>query len=133
MTEYGYVRVSTAEQHEDRQLAAMHGLNIPADRIFTDKLSGGDFNRPQYVALAKKLRPGDLLYIKSIDRLGRDYAEIQNQWRILTKERSVDIAVIDMPLLDTRIGRDLVGTFIADAVLQLLAFVAQSERETTSR
>jgi len=127
---YGYIRVSSADQNEDRQLDAMAALNIPPLHIFTDKQSGKDFERPAYKSLAKKLRPGDLLYIKSIDRLGRNYEEIQNQWRILTKERGVDIAVIDMPLLDTRNGRDLMGTFLADVVLQLLAFVAQNERET---
>jgi len=130
MDVYGYIRVSTAEQNEDRQAIAMAGLKIPAERIYTDKLSGRDFERPAYKALAEKLAAGDLLYIKSIDRLGRDYEEIQNQWRILTKGRGVDIAVIDMPLLDTRNGRDLMGTFIADLVLQILSFVAQNERET---
>jgi len=127
---YAYIRVSTADQNEDRQLDAMVALDIPQSRIFIDKQSGKDFNRPLYKALVKKLRQGDLLYIKSIDRLGRNYDEIQNQWRILTKERGVDIAVIDMPLLDTRNGKDLMGTFIADIVLQILSFVAQTERET---
>jgi DNA invertase Pin-like site-specific DNA recombinase len=107
----------------------MNMLNIPLERIFTDKQSGKDFNRPAYKSLMDELQSGDLLYIKSIDRLGRNYEEIQNQWRILTKERRVDIAVIDMPLLDTRNGRDLVGTFLADIVLQILSFVAQNERE----
>jgi DNA invertase Pin-like site-specific DNA recombinase len=107
----------------------MNKLNIPLERIFTDKQSGKDFNRPAYKSLMDELRSGDLLYIKSIDRLGRNYEEIQSQWRILTKERRVDIAVIDMPLLDTRNGRDLVGTFLADIVLQILSFVAQNERE----
>ena len=130
MAVYGYVRVSGADQNEDRQMLAMRELNIPASRIFTEKLSGKDFNRPAYKTLVEKLRPGDLLCVKSIDRLGRNYEDIQNQWRILTKERGADIAVIDMPLLDTRNGRDLMGTFIADVVLQLLAFVAQNERET---
>ncbi|MCE5235798.1 MAG: recombinase family protein [Clostridiaceae bacterium] len=129
MTVYGYVRVSSADQNEDRQILAMSALNIPQTRIFTDKQSGKDFERPQYKALMKKLRPGDLLYIKSIDRLGRNYEEIQNQWRILTKEKGVDVAVIDMPLLDTRNGKDLMGTFLADIVLQILSFVAQNERE----
>ena len=133
MTTYGYVRVSTAEQNEDRQTFAMSEQKIPAERIYTDKLSGKDFERPAFKALSKKLTSGDLLYIKSIDRLGRNYDEIQNQWRILTKERGVDIAVIDMPLLDTRNGKDLMGTFIADIVLQILSFVAQSERETTRK
>jgi len=130
---YGYVRVSTAEQNEDRQMIAMSELNIPAEQIYIDKLSGKDFNRPAYQSLVKKLRSGDLLYIKSIDRLGRNYDEIQNQWRILTKERGVDIAVLDMSLLDTRNGRDLMGTFLADVVLQLLAFVAQNERENIKK
>ena len=128
MAVYGYVRVSAADQNEDRQTQAME--EIPVERIFTDKQSGKDFRRPAYQILSKRLRPGDLLYIKSIDRLGRNYEEIQNQWRVLTKERGVDIAVIDMPLLDTRRGKDLMGTFLADIVLQLLAFVAQNERET---
>jgi len=126
---YGYVRVSSADQNEDRQTAAMYELKIPENQIFTDKISGKDFKRPAYQSLVKKLKQGDLLYIKSIDRLGRNYGEIQNQWRILTKERGIDIAVIDMPLLDTRNGKDLMGTFIADIVLQILSFVAQNERE----
>jgi DNA invertase Pin-like site-specific DNA recombinase len=126
---YGYVRVSSADQNEDRQLVAMGGLNIPAERIFTDKQSGKDFDRPAYQKLIKRLNPGDLLYIMSIDRLGRNYDEIQNQWRFLTKERGVDIAVIDMPLLDTRLNKDLMGTFIADLVLQILSFVAHTERD----
>jgi len=126
---YGYVRVSTLEQNEDRQLQAMSNLRIPKKQIFMDKQSGKDFERPLYKKLLKKLNRGDLLYIQSIDRLGRNYEEIQNQWRILTKERGVDISVIDMPLLDTRNGNDLMGTFIADLVLQILSFVAQNERE----
>jgi DNA invertase Pin-like site-specific DNA recombinase len=125
---YGYVRVSSADQCEHRQTIAMNEKNIPPARIYTDKLSGKSFDRPAYKALIKVLAPGDLIYIKSIDRLGRDYDEIQNQWRLLTKELGVDIAVIDMPLLDTRNGKDLVGTFLADVVLQLLAFVAENER-----
>jgi DNA invertase Pin-like site-specific DNA recombinase len=129
MAEYGYIRVSSHNQNEERQLVAMHGLKIPPDKIFIDKQSGKDFNRPKYRALLKKLRAGDLLYIVSIDRLGRNYAEIQNQWRILTKEKGVDVAVIDMPLLDTRLNKDLMGTFIADLVLQILSFVAQNTRE----
>lgn len=127
---YGYIRVSSIDQHEDRQLLAMNELKIPLAQIFTDKQSGKDFNRPSYKALVKKLKSGDLLYIKSIDRLGRNYEEIQNQWRVLTKEKGIDIAVIDMPLLDTRNGKDLMGTFIADLVLQILSFVAQNERES---
>jgi DNA invertase Pin-like site-specific DNA recombinase len=130
MTEYGYVRVSSTDQNEDRQMLAMSALNISPANIFMDKLSGKDFERPAYQALVKKVCPGDLIHIKSIDRLGRNYDEIQNQWRILTKERGADIAVIDMPLLDTRNGRDLMGTFIADLVLQILSFVAHSERDS---
>ena len=133
MAVYGYVRVSTTEQNEDRQIIAMNELQIPKENIYIDKVSGKDFERPSYKALTVKLIPGDLIYIKSIDRLGRNYDEIQNQWRILTKERGVDISVIDMPLLDTRNGKDLVGTFLADIVLQILSFVAQNERETTRK
>lgn len=129
MTEYGYVRVSSTDQNEDRQLLAMKTLNISKSYIYTDKQSGKDFNRPAYSELVKKLCPGDLLYILSIDRLGRNYDEIQEQWRILTKEYGIDIVVLDMPLLDTRNGKDLMGTFIADLVLQILSFVAHSERE----
>jgi DNA invertase Pin-like site-specific DNA recombinase len=129
MAIYGYARVSSAEQNEDRQLLAMQNLDIPLTRIFTDKQSGKDFNRPAYIDLLNTLHAGDLGYIHSIDRLGRNYDEIREQWRILTKERGIDIAVIDMPLLDTRRGKDLMGTFIADLVLQILSFVAQNERE----
>ncbi len=130
---YGYARVSTREQHEDRQLVALRGVSVPERNIFTDKQSGGDFDRPQYNRLVKKLKPGDLLYIKSIDRLGRNYEEIQNQWRRLTREKGVDIAVIDMPLLDTRRGKDLMGTFLSDIVLQVLSFVAENERADIRR
>jgi len=130
VAEYGYIRVSSADQNEDRQLISMQELNIPSERIFMDKQSGKDFDRPNYQELMKILVAGDLLYIKSIDRLGRNYEEIQNQWRLLTKEKGVDVVVIDMPLLDTRLNKDLMGTFIADLVLQILSFVAQSERET---
>lgn len=127
---YGYVRVSTKEQCEDRQLIALKEFSVEKDNIFMDKLSGKDFNRPQYRKLLRKLKAGDLLIIKSIDRLGRDYDEIQNQWRIITKEIMADIVVIDMPLLDTRkSGKDLTGTFVADLVLQILSYVAQTERE----
>ena len=133
MTTYGYVRVSSTDQNEGRQTLAMSELKIPPSQVFTDKISGKDFERPAYKALTDKLIPGDLIYIKSIDRLGRNYDEIQNQWRILTKERGVDIAVIDMPLLDTRNGKDLMGTFLADIVLQILSFVAQNERETIKK
>lgn len=126
---YGYIRVSSIDQNEDRQFVALHEAGVNDKHIYTDKQSGKDFDRPQYKKLVKKLKPGDLLYILSIDRLGRNYVEVQNQWRILTKEKGVDICVLDMPLLDTRQGKDLMGTFIADLVLQILSFVAQSERE----
>lgn len=126
---YGYVRVSSRDQNEERQLLAMKEREVPSENIFLDKQSGKNFVRPQYKVMMKKLKPGDLLYILSIDRLGRNYEEIQVQWRIITKDKGVDICVIDMPLLDTRTGKDLIGTFIADLVLQILSFVAQSERE----
>ena len=126
---YGYVRVSSTDQHEDRQLIAMAERGIPQSRLYMDKQSGKDFARPRNRALMKKLRPGDQLCITSIDRLGRNYEEIQEQWRILTREKKVDILVFDMPLLDTRRDKDLVGTLIADLVLQVLSFVAQNERE----
>lgn len=129
MKKYAYIRVSSKEQNEDRQLLAMQELNISEDCIFTDKQSGKDFNRQQYIELTEKLQEGDLLYVKSIDRLGRNYDEILEQWRTLTKEKNIDVVIIDMPLLDTRINKDLMGTFIADLVLQILSFVAQSERE----
>ena len=128
MQTYGYARVSSTDQNELRQLLALRARNIPEENIFIDKQSGRDFIRPQYVELVLCLREGDLLYIMSIDRLGRNYEEIQEQWRFLTKEIGIDIVVIDMPLLDTRRGKDLMGTFIADLVLQILSFVAQSER-----
>lgn len=127
--QYGYVRVSSADQNEDRQMIEMQRVGVPEANIFMDKQSGKNFDRPNYKRLVRRLKEGDLLYILSIDRLGRNYEEIQNQWRILTKEKGVDIVVIDMPLLDTRQGKDLMGTFIADLVLQILSFVAQSERE----
>ena len=126
---YGYIRVSSAEQSDDRQKRTMSELCIPASNVYTDKHSGKDFDRPQYRMLLEKIKPGDLLYITSIDRLGRNYEEIQNQWRILTKEQCIDIAVLSMPLLDTRLNKDLTGTFIADLVLQILSFVAHSERD----
>lgn len=126
---YGYVRVSSTDQNEDRQLIALREQNVDEKNIFLDKQSGKDFERPNYKKLVNKLKAGDLLYILSIDRLGRNYEEIQKQWRVLTKNIGVDICVLDMPLLDTRNGKDLVGTFIADLVLQILSFVAQSERE----
>ena len=127
--DYGYIRVSSTDQNEDRQLIALRGKGVPDSRIYIDKQSGKDFNRPKYRQLLKKIKPGELLYVLSIDRLGRNYKEIQDQWRILTKEKGVDICVLDMPLLDTRQGKDLMGTFIADLVLQILSFVAQNERE----
>lgn len=127
---YGYIRVSSTDQNEDRQRAAMAEHSVPKSRIYLDKLSGKDFNRPQYQKMVRQMHPGDLLYILSIDRLGRNYEEIQQQWRLLTKDIGIDICVLDMPLLDTRSGKDLMGTFIADLVLQILSFVAQSERES---
>lgn len=128
-TIYGYIRVSSVDQNEDRQRIALRGRGIPERNIFMDKQSGKDFDRPQYKRMVKKLKPGDLLCVLSIDRLGRNYEEIQDQWRRLTKEIGADVSVIDMPLLDTRNGKDLMGTFIADLVLQILSFVAQNERE----
>ncbi len=130
---YGYVRVSARDQNEDRQLLEMRRLKIEEKNIYIDKQSGKDFNRPKYKKLLKKLKTDDLLYILSIDRLGRNYEEIQQQWRVLTKDIGIDICVIDMPLLDTRGGKDLMGTFIADLVLQILSFVAQSERENIKK
>ena len=127
--QYGYVRVSTREQNEDRQMIALNSAEVPKQNIFVDKQSGKDFNRPMYRKLLRRLRQDDLLYIKSIDRLGRNYGEVLEQWRILTKEKKVDIVVLDMPLLDTRRGKDLVGTFLSDIVLQVLSFVAENERK----
>lgn len=129
MGTYGYIRVSSVDQNEQRQLVALHGKGVADRCIYMDKQSGKDFHRPQYRRMMKRLRAGDLLYVQSIDRLGRNYAEIRQQWQRLTKEMGVDICVIDMPLLDTRQGKDLMGTFIADLVLQILSFVAQNERE----
>ncbi len=126
---YGYVRVSSYEQNVERQIIAMFEASVESDRIYIDKQSGKDFDRPSYHQMLDMLHAGDLIYVLSIDRLGRNYKEILEQWRILTKEIGVDICVIDMPLLDTRKGKDLMGTFIADLVLQILSFVAQSERE----
>jgi len=126
--EYAYVRVSTTEQNESRQIDSLGGLNILSSNIYIEKKSGETFKRPVWQKLLKKLKRGDLLYIKSIDRLGRNYDEIQNQWRILTKERGIDIFVIDMPMLDTRKKASLIGTFVADMVLQVLSFVAEKER-----
>jgi DNA invertase Pin-like site-specific DNA recombinase len=127
---FGYVRVSMKEQNEERQLVALAPYNIPPENLFVDKKSGKDFNRPRYKALLRKLSRGDTLHIKSIDRLGRDYAEIIEQWHFLTRKKGVDIKVVDMPLLDTTYCKDLLGTFIADLVLQVLSFSAQQERET---
>ncbi len=126
---YAYVRVSSRDQNEDRQLNAMRELEVPEKNIFVDKQSGKDFNRPMYQKLMKKLREEDLIYIKSIDRLGRNYEEILSQWRVLTREKKADVVVLDMPLLDTRRGKDFLGTFIADLVLQLLSFIAENERK----
>ena len=127
---YGYVRVSSKDQCEDRQLLALQAFGVPPQAVFEDKLSGKDFDRPRYRALMRKLRPGDLLVVKSIDRLVRNYEEIQEQWRKITKEKKADVVVLDMPLLDTRKKeKDLTGTFIADLVLQILCYVAQVERE----
>lgn len=125
---YGYVRVSSLEQNEDRQMLALKELEVKKNNIYIDKQSGKDFERPKYKMLVKKLKKGDLLYIISIDRLGRNYREIQEEWKQLTQDKGVDICVIDMPLLDTRNGKDLMGTFIADLVLQILSFVAENER-----
>jgi len=130
---YGYIRVSTREQNEDRQLIALREMSVPEGNIFMDKQSGKDFDRPQYKRLARKLKKDDLLYVKSIDRLGRNYGEILEQWRVLTKEKGVDIVVLDMPLLDTRRGKDLMGTFLSDIVLQVLSFVAENERAAIRR
>lgn len=128
MSIFGYARVSSKDQNEARQIVALDSAGVPPENIFTDKQSGKDFNRPQYKRLVETMQPGDTLYIKSIDRLGRDYEEIQVQWRVLTKEKGVDVVVLDMPLLDTRRGKDLLGTFVADLTLQIFAYVAETER-----
>ena len=128
MNIYGYIRVSSRDQNEDRQLIALKEVGVTEKNIYLDKQSGKDFNRPQYKKLLRKLKKDDLLYIKSIDRLGRNYEEILQQWRVLTKEKGIDIVVLDMPLLDTRRGKDLMGTFLSDIVLQVLSFVAENER-----
>ncbi len=128
MKYYGYIRVSSRDQNEDRQLIALKEVGISKENIYLDKQSGKDFNRPQYKKLLRKMKKDDLLYIKSIDRLGRNYAEILQQWRLLTKEKGIDIVVLDMPMLDTRRGKDLMGTFLSDIVLQVLSFVAENER-----
>ena len=127
---YGYARVSSPDQNEDRQMISlMEEMNVPAENIFVDKQSGKDFNRPRYKTLLNTIKPDDLIYIKSIDRLGRDYTEIIEQWKIITKDKGADIYVIDNPALDTRIGKDLLGTFISDVVLSVLSFVAENERD----
>lgn len=133
MTIYGYVRVSSTDQNEDRQMIALHQEGVEDKHIYMDKQSGKDFDRPQYKKMVKKMRHGDLLYVLSIDRLGRNYEEIQRQWRILTKEIGIDVCVIDMPLLDTRRSKDLLGTFVADLVLQVLSFAAHNERDNIRR
>ncbi|MDE5907922.1 MAG: recombinase family protein [Lachnospiraceae bacterium] len=128
LKKYGYIRVSTREQNEDRQRIALRDIGVPENRIFMDKLSGKNFERPQYKRLLKKLDENSVLYIKSIDRLGRNYADLNEQWRIITKEKKADIVVIDMPILDTRREKNLLGTFISDIVLALLSYVAENER-----
>ena len=125
---FGYVRVSTKEQNEARQITVMEKLSIPKRNVYVDKSSGKDFERPQYKKMLRRMKKDDVLYVKSIDRLGRNYGEILEQWRILTREKGVDIVVLDMPLLDTRRGKDLMGTFLSDIVLQILSFVAENER-----
>lgn len=125
---YGYIRVSSKDQNEDRQLIALQEYKIPKSNIYIDKISGKDFERPQYKKLLRRLKAGNLLIIKSIDRLGRNYEDVLEQWKFITKQKKVDIKIIDMPLLDTTISKDLLGTFIADLVLQLLSFVAENER-----
>ena len=129
MQTYGYVRVSSIDQNEERQMVEMRKIGVAENHIYKDKQSGKDFNRPNYRKMIKKLKKGDLLFVMSIDRLGRNYEEIQEQWRFLTRDKQVDVAILDMPLLDTRNGKDLMGTFLADIVLQVLSFVAQNERE----
>ncbi len=128
MNVYGYIRVSSRDQNEDRQLIALKEVGVSERSIYLDKQSGKDFDRPQYKKMLRKIKKDDLLYIKSIDRLGRNYEEILQQWRLLTKEKGIDVVVLDMPLLDTRRGKDLMGTFLSDIVLQVLSFVAENER-----
>ena len=131
--EYAYIRVSSKDQNEDRQILALKSYTIPKENYYIDKMSGKNFNRPAYQALLKQLRPGDILYIHSIDRLGRNYEEIIEQWKWLTKNVGVDLIVLDMPLLNTTLSKDLLGTFISDLVLQLLSFVAENERNMIKR
>ena len=128
MSIYGYIRVSSLDQNEDRQLIAMRHLRVPQRNIFVDKQAGKDFERPMYKKMVRRLKKEDLIYIKSIDRLGRNYQEVVEQWQYLTRIKKVDIVVIEMPLLDTRRGKDLMGTFLSDIVLQVLSFVAENER-----
>lgn len=129
MATYGYVRVSSTDQNEERQMIALHHVGVEDKHSFMDKQSGKDYERPQYKKMVNKMRQGDLLYVLSIDRIGRNYDEIQHQWRILTKEIGIEVCVIDMPLLDTRRSKDLLGTFVADLVLQVLSFAAHNERD----
>ena len=130
---YGYIRVSTRDQNEIRQIIAMQEMNVPRCNIYTDKSSGKDFNRPEYKTLLRRLKSDDLIYVKSIDRLGRDYRDVMEQWRLITKVKKADIAVIDMPIVDTRIGKDLMGTFLSDIVLTVLSYVAENERDNIRR
>jgi len=125
---YGYVRVSSHDQNEERQLIALDEMQVPRENIYIDKQSGKDFNRPQYKRMLKKIKPDDLVYVKSIDRLGRNYSDILEQWKVITKDKKVDLYVIDMPILDTRREKNLLGTFISDLVLTLLSYVAENER-----
>lgn len=133
MNTYGYIRVSSTDQNEDRQLIAMRDASVPNRNIYIDKLSGKDFNRPMYQRMIRRLRKDDLVYIKSIDRLGRNYKDVVEQWQYLTRVKQVDIVVLEMPLLDTRRGKDLMGTFLSDIVLQVLSFVAENERSNIKR
>jgi DNA invertase Pin-like site-specific DNA recombinase len=133
MGQWAYVRVSSESQNEDRQMIAMEKLSIPKENIFLDKASGKDFQRPAYQRLLRRIKKGDVVFLSSLDRLGRNYLEIQNQWRILTKEMGVDLVIIDMPLLDTRIHKDLMGTFIADLTMSLLSLFAEQERNSIRR
>lgn len=133
MKTYGYIRVSSIDQNEDRQIIAMQNAQVPWRNLYIDKISGKDFNRPMYLKMVKKLKPGDLVYIKSIDRLGRNYQDVVEQWQFLTRVKKVDIVVLEMPLLDTRRGKDLMGTFLSDIVLQVLSFVAENERSNIKR